>query len=1067
MRLLGRFILILVVVLGLAGAGLWMTRDTFPARIALWLINQSVEGPGLDHLSFKISSLGFDRSTLSRLEVGKVDGLRIARVEVGYDIGGLLLGRVDTVRVSQVRAGARVSSSGEVSFGALDRFFGGSNAEDRTAEVPDLPAIELEQVQLTLAGAALGTVTLSGNIQPLGKTGVQAKLFSTLSLTHESGAKVRAEASLTAAYNGAGYQLQATLLEGALERERLILRGLNGQLDLHRPQGGAPILKANLTATDASVDGQKIETPNANFHLSPLGVTGLLSVGRVSDPDLLIAIASDPAEKDGRIPVRLDSTLKLTAADRYHAAWSGAETRALGGVAVLRGQGKLDLAHPNLPDIWRSSVGAGSLDLYELSLPLPGLHQSQVSGAARFGFAIAADRLTLEATHSSDPKQRLQLLLADEALEAYLGQSPLSLELRSRDKGPLRILVQHPFEELALSVSGGMEGKTENGASLGLGAQFDLIDPFSRSGGDLAPGAHFRVALAKLMGGEHQIEKLLLNLESTATDALPLASSIPFSYRLSAKGSSKALALGSGALKLIGDGALSKDSVTLAYISAGEFSADTLTPSPDLKSLKGLKVKLSHLSSRPLLDLDFAKSRVRAALLAGLPAFAPEARDESWRLKLQPSETTLTFDSASQSGLSAELRVAGTDVRVEPADILLSGVDGRARLRGNLDEGVQLESLAVAASKVSDAQRLARFTPLTLEAKASPTGSSALGFEATLRGVNGAFVLDASGTHDLTTGAGEAEVKLHPLQFLEGGLQPAHLSPAAAALFQSTSGEISLKGKLKWPEPEDVSDNIQDLALDVKNVSFTGSMGAVANLNGRVRLGRLNPLRTQGGERLAADAIDVGVPISEVAVWMKLSADEGVVLNAVNAKFAGGTVSAKDLTIPVDSGKSVPLKLQVENVSAVALSEMLDLDGLQATGTLSGVFPLVWNYDTGLQVENARLVGAESGGTLKYVPETAPEMLAGAGEEVGLMMKVLRNLIYDTFVVEVNGRPGEDFDVKLVFSGKNPEVQEGYPILLNVNLTGKLDELFRNARRSLGLKDRLQKRIEAAIGQNG
>lgn len=69
--------------------------------------------------------------------------------------------------------------------------------------------------------------------------------------------------------------------------------------------------------------------------------------------------------------------------------------------------------------------------------------------------------------------------------------------------------------------------------------------------------------------------------------------------------------------------------------------------------------------------------------------------------------------------------------------------------------------------------------------------------------------------------------------------------------------------------------------------------------------------------------------------------------------------------------------------------------------------------------------------------------------------------MYDQFEIEADGRPGEPFDVKLRVRGANPDLFDGYPVALNVSLSGQLDELFLNARRTLGLSDVLQRKLEA------
>ena len=168
--------------------------------------------------------------------------------------------------------------------------------------------------------------------------------------------------------------------------------------------------------------------------------------------------------------------------------------------------------------------------------------------------------------------------------------------------------------------------------------------------------------------------------------------------------------------------------------------------------------------------------------------------------------------------------------------------------------------------------------------------------------------------------------------------------------------------------------------------------------------------------------------------------------------------------MPLDGRQPVPVVLTIEEVDAALLAQAVDLDGLTATGSLSGWLPLLWDPETGLSVRQARLVARTGGGSLRYQPEDGASALQDSVEQVSLLLKAIRNFVYESFEVEADGRPGEPFDVKIRLRGANPDLYDGYPIALNVTLTGALDQLFGNLRRSLGLTDVIRRRFEASGG---
>jgi hypothetical protein len=327
-----------------------------------------------------------------------------------------------------------------------------------------------------------------------------------------------------------------------------------------------------------------------------------------------------------------------------------------------------------------------------------------------------------------------------------------------------------------------------------------------------------------------------------------------------------------------------------------------------------------------------------------------------------------------------------------------------------------------------------------------------------LRGVSGAFVVDATGHHDPASGQGRAEITMFPLQFTPGGLQPADISPAASSFFRETTGSVAASGAIRWPSAAGAVEETP-FTLSLSELSFSGSLGQMLGLDGSVTLSAIDPPATPPGQILQAAILDVGVPIESPQVRFQLTPDGRLVLERVDAAFAGGRVWAEALEVPLDSETPVEMKLNVELVDAATLVELIKMDGLVATGTLSGTIPLVWDPAKGLSVKQASLLADGNGGFIRYRPVETPAALQGAGEEVSLMLEALKNLDYQRFSISADGRPGDTFQVKLNINGSNPDLYDGHPVDLNVTLSGKLDELFRDVQRVLGITDEVQKQL--------
>ena len=74
------------------------------------------------------------------------------------------------------------------------------------------------------------------------------------------------------------------------------------------------------------------------------------------------------------------------------------------------------------------------------------------------------------------------------------------------------------------------------------------------------------------------------------------------------------------------------------------------------------------------------------------------------------------------------------------------------------------------------------------------------------------------------------------------------------------------------------------------------------------------------------------------------------------------------------------------------------------------------------------------------MPEEPP---ATAEAGVALLLQALRDFRYESLSMTLNGETGGETEIGLRISGANPELYDGYPIALNVNVSGELYDLLR------------------------
>ena len=123
---------------------------------------------------------------------------------------------------------------------------------------------------------------------------------------------------------------------------------------------------------------------------------------------------------------------------------------------------------------------------------------------------------------------------------------------------------------------------------------------------------------------------------------------------------------------------------------------------------------------------------------------------------------------------------------------------------------------------------------------------------------------------------------------------------------------------------------------------------------------------------------------------------------------------------------------------------MVAVDGLEASGTVSGRLPVRIATDS-VHLDGG-LLEADAPGTLRYDPENPPGFLKGEeGSPTALLMGALTDFRYDTLSATVDGQAGGELAVGIAIRGSNPAFYDGYPVALNLKVSGALDRILRQS----------------------
>ena len=392
-------------------------------------------------------------------------------------------------------------------------------------------------------------------------------------------------------------------------------------------------------------------------------------------------------------------------------------------------------------------------------------------------------------------------------------------------------------------------------------------------------------------------------------------------------------------------------------------------------------------------------------------------------------------------GLTVEVE-AGTGTLVAPGPGI--AVDGVAATLAVDAPDPTVPVLILRDATVRALGTPAWFAPLRLSGEARVVEAGRIAFRGTGRMAAGAVGIAVTGLHDPGSGAGRMDMTVDPVSFAPGVRQPDDLSPALAGLpLDAVTGGIAATGAIAWGDgfASSAEIGLDDVTLTAFGATFRG-------IDGTLSADSLVPFSLPDGQVLALSGADLGLTLGEGAVAFGLSGDGRLRVQGVGFGLAGGSVAVAPFETELGSGER-DLVLVLYGLELAGLSQQLAIEGLSLTGRVDGRLPIRLIEDT-IEIENG-VVQATEPGVIRYVA-TSP--LGPPGESgVGLLVAAVRNFQYDGLRATVNGRTGEDLEVAIRLTGANPEVYDGFPIALNVTLTGALDQVLRSGLRTMAIGD--------------
>lgn len=216
--------------------------------------------------------------------------------------------------------------------------------------------------------------------------------------------------------------------------------------------------------------------------------------------------------------------------------------------------------------------------------------------------------------------------------------------------------------------------------------------------------------------------------------------------------------------------------------------------------------------------------------------------------------------------------------------------------------------------------------------------------------------------------------------------------------------------------------------------------------------------------QLGADKSDVILNSAGQVSYDSESEKTAFQIAQTHIKIAGGTVDASPFAFASDYTGSPPLNLSLtlKDIDMAELAKLADVDGLTATGTLSGSVPLVYS-DKGL-IFGEGSVKSNGKGVFSYTPQSFPSSLQGDDTRMKTVREALSDFHFTSFSAEVSGPFSGKMKTTLRAEGTNP-VFGDRPINLNLNLDGDLGSVIQQTLQAGDIGSKIGSQISGAKKQ--
>lgn len=202
--------------------------------------------------------------------------------------------------------------------------------------------------------------------------------------------------------------------------------------------------------------------------------------------------------------------------------------------------------------------------------------------------------------------------------------------------------------------------------------------------------------------------------------------------------------------------------------------------------------------------------------------------------------------------------------------------------------------------------------------------------------------------------------------------------------------------------------------------------------------------------------VEMGLPVENITADYTLHPDElSVEVDKLRMSAFGGIVTADPFSFSTASERN-NLLLHAESIDLAEVLSIEEFEAIEISGSIGAELPVTIEGQN-LTVSGGTLTGVAPGGVIRYLPGIASDETDASG--IGFATRALSNFEYESLASEVNYGTDGDLVLQMRLTGRNPDLEEGRPIILNLGVENNIPQMLRSLQAARAVEEILERQL--------